>query len=398
VVPCKERWLERAYQQFKTAGKDRGFFEDFCSEHAFWLEDFSLFVVIKKRLAGKPWDEWPKALRDRDPGSLQTIRSECRDELEKEKFWQYLFFKQWASLKAYGNQKGIRLFGDLAIYVSFDSADVWANPQLFKLNEEKRSTFVSGVPPDYFSKTGQLWGNPVYRWDVLKETGFAWWIERLAHHLRLYDAVRIDHFRGLVAYWEVPSGEKTAIHGTWVNAPVEDFLKVLVHRFPKLPVIAEDLGLITPDVREIMNRFGIPGMKVLLFAFEEDNPQHPYLPHNYDRSFLVYTGTHDNNTARGWFETEATPEDKTRLFRYLGRKATPEDIHWALIRLAMMSVANLAILSMQDLLGLGAEARMNTPSTTQNNWQWRLSSGQITPSLSQRLREMTEIYGRGSID
>jgi 4-alpha-glucanotransferase len=323
------------------------------------------------------------------------MKKECHDQLEKEKFCQYLFFKQWHSLKTYCQEKGVRLFGDLPIYVSFDSADVWANPGLFKLDKEKHPTFVSGVPPDYFSETGQLWGNPVYRWNVLRKNGFRWWIERMAHHLKLFDALRIDHFRGLVAYWEIPAGEKTAINGKWVKVPVNDFLSTLKRHFPFLPIVAEDLGVITPDVRQVMDRFALPGMKVLVFAFGEDHPMHPYLPHTYEKNFLVYTGTHDNNTVCGWFEREASPDDKGRLFRYLGREVSVEEVPWALIRLAMMSVANMVILPMQDILGLGEEARMNRPSVPHGNWEWRLLPEQMTPSISQRLLEMTEIYGRG---
>jgi 4-alpha-glucanotransferase len=322
------------------------------------------------------------------------MREECERDLEKEKVLQYLFFKQWDALKQHCNQKGIRLLGDLAIYVSLDSADVWAHPGIFKLDEEKKPSFVAGVPPDYFSKTGQLWGNPVYRWDVLKQTGFEWWVRRMTHHLRLFDAVRIDHFRGLVAYWEVPAGEKTAIPGKWVEAPADDFFQTLLSRCSPLPILAEDLGLITPDVKEVLDRFGFPGMKVLLFAFSEDHPMHPYLPHTYEKNCLVYTGTHDNNTLRGWFEKEASPEDRRRLFRYLGREVPSGEVPWELIRLGMMSVADLMILPMQDLLGLGQDARMNRPSIAEGNWEWRLLAEQLHSTAAQRLREMTEIYGR----
>jgi 4-alpha-glucanotransferase len=359
------------------------------------LDDFSLFAVIKKRFQGRIWNQWPGDLRDRKAESLQAVREECRDPLEKENFLQYLFYKQWWSLKEYCNQKGIQILGDLPIYVNFDSADVWANPDIFKLDEEKRPLFVSGVPPDYFSKTGQLWGNPVYHWDRLKETGFEWWVNRIAHHLRLYDAVRIDHFRGLVACWEVSASEETALHGRWTEAPVGDFFKALSRRFLHLPIIAEDLGLITPDVREVLHQLGFPGMKVLLFAFGEDHPMHPYLPHTYGRNCVVYTGTHDNNTVRGWFEKEASPDDKRRLFRYLGRPVLSDEIHWEMIRLAMVSVADTAIFPLQDILGLGEDSRMNRPATTWGNWEWRLKPDQLTQSVSEKILEMTETYGRG---
>jgi 4-alpha-glucanotransferase len=350
---------------------------------------------LKKQFVERVWNQWPRELRDRDAKSLRAIKRESQNQIEKEKFWQYLFFKQWHTLKDYCREKGVHLLGDLAIYVSLDSADVWANPGLFKLDREKRPTFVSGVPPDYFSETGQLWGNPVYRWNVLKKSSYQWWIERIAHNLKLFDILRIDHFRGLVAYWEIPAGEKTAINGRWVKVPVKDFLDTLNKKFPHLPIVAEDLGVITPDVREVIDHFALPGMKVLMFAFGEDHPMHPYLPHTYGKNFLVYTGTHDNNTVCGWFEGEASADEKKRLFRYLGREVPVDEIHWTLIRLAMMSVARWVILPMQDVLGLGEEARMNRPSVAHGNWEWRLRPGQITASVEERLLEITEIFGRG---
>lgn len=395
AIRYKERLLERAYQNFSERGKGRESFDSFCYENSSWLDDYALFIVLKEKHNGLIWNQWPREFRDRDLASLKTTQQECRDQLEKEKFWQYLFYEQWQLLKVYCHEKGVHLFGDLSIYVSLDSADVWANPDLFKLDREKRPVFVSGVPPDYFSETGQRWGNPVYRWGLLKKGGYWWWRGRIAHNLLLFDALRIDHFRGLVAYWEIPAAEKTAINGRWVKVPVRDFLDTLNIHFPHLPIVAEDLGVITPDVREVMDQYALPGMKVLVFAFGEDNPMHPYLPHNYEKNFLVYTGTHDNNTARGWFEEEATPEDKRRLLRYLGGEVAVEEIHRALIRLAMMSVAKWVILPMQDVLGLGSEARMNRPSIAHGNWEWRLRPGQITTSVSETLREITETYGRG---
>jgi 4-alpha-glucanotransferase len=395
VIRYKDKLLERAYQRFNDNGKGRESFEAICLENSLWLEEFTLFVVLKKEFGEKAWNQWPRELRDRHLPSLRKVQGEFHAELEKEKFWQYLFFKQWRSLKDYCQEKGVYLFGDLAIYVSSDSADVWANPGLFKLDREKRPAFVSGVPPDYFSETGQLWGNPVYRWDVLKKSGYQWWIDRIAHNLKLFDVLRIDHFLGLVAYWEVPASEKTAINGRWMKAPATDFLNTLKKNFPNFPIVAEDLGLVTPDVREVINHFGLPGMKILQFAFGEDNPLHPFLPHTYEENFVVYTGTHDNNTVRGWLEGEASAEEKRRLFRYLGREVPVEEIHWTLIRLAMMSVARWVILPMQDVLGLGGEARMNRPSVAHGNWEWRLLPGQITPLVSEKLLEVTETFGRG---
>jgi 4-alpha-glucanotransferase len=394
VIAGKEHLCLAAYERFKRAGKSHEY-EEFCRENSSWLDDFALFTALREHYPGKSWTEWPQEVRDRLPGALQSLNNELYGACEKVKFLQYVFFEQWHALRAYCNRRGIQLFGDIPIYVIHESADAWANPELFMLDDERRPSVVAGVPPDYFSETGQLWGNPIYRWDVLRERGYDWWIKRVEHNLTLFDLIRIDHFRGLVGYWAVPAGERNAVNGTWVDAPAEDFLNALLKRFPQLPIIAEDLGVITPDVREIMCRFDLPGMKVLLFAFGEDLPTNPYIPHNLPRNCMLYTGTHDNNTARGWFEGEATPEIRERLFRYLGREVPAEDIPWELIRLAMMSVANTVITPMQDILGLGKEARMNRPATTEGNWRWRLSPELLTPSLAEKLRNMTKLYGRG---
>jgi 4-alpha-glucanotransferase len=393
AIECKKGLLQAGYHRFRKRGSKTEY-QRFCAEHASWLEDFAAFVAIKAHFGGGAWGEWPAEIRQRQKGALASLKSSLSDEIERDKFVQFLFFKQWSSLKEYCNAGGIRIIGDVPIYVSDDSADAWSNPDIFKLDEEKRPIVVAGVPPDYFSKTGQLWGNPLYRWDVLKENRYSWWVERMAHALNLFDIVRIDHFRGFAAYWEVPAGEKTAVNGRWVEAPAADFFETLARRFPRLPIVAEDLGVITPDVREIMRRFEFPGMKVLLFAFGDDNPRNPYLPHNYSKNCVVYTGTHDNNTVRGWFEAEARPEEKKRLLRYLGCEAPAQALHRELIRLAMMSVANTAIFPMQDVLGLGDEARMNRPSVTNGNWGWRLMPEQMTSALRTKLLEMTEVYGR----
>jgi 4-alpha-glucanotransferase len=393
VIADKERLFEVAYERFRR-WSDKHEYERFCMENSSWLDDFALFVALREKWPQRAWTDWPREIRDRQPEALGSLQRELHDGIERAKFLQYVFFEQWRSLKGYCNQRGIQIFGDIPIYVIHDSVDVWSNPGLFKLDDAKRPSVVAGVPPDYFSETGQLWGNPIYRWDVLRESGYAWWIRRMEHNARLYDLVRVDHFRGLVGYWEVPAGETNAINGKWVEAPAEDFFNALLRRYPQLPIIAEDLGVITPDVREVMRRFGLSGMKVLLFAFGDDLPTNPYIPHNLPRNCVLYTGTHDNNTARGWFEREASPEIRQRVFRYLGREVPAEEIHWELIRVAMMSVANMAIFPMQDVLGLGEEARMNRPATTEGNWQWRLLPDQLTSSLAKRLLQMTEIYGR----
>jgi 4-alpha-glucanotransferase len=396
VIPFKKTLLDRAYERFKTHPAKKEGFEAFCQNQAAWLDDFALFGILKIRHQGRPWNEWNKKLRDRDPQELDNVKTVLHDDLEREKFFQYLFFSQWTRLKNYCCEKGVQLIGDLPIYVNYDSSDVWSCPKLFNLDSEKTPLTVAGVPPDYFSQTGQLWGNPTYRWDRLQETGFQWWFRRIGHHLDLFDILRLDHFRGFVGFWEVPVSETTAVNGRWVKAPAGLFFSALLERFPGISLIAEDLGIITADVKEVIHRFGFPGMRILLFAFDEDLPGHPYLPHNFIPNCVVYTGTHDNNTVRGWWDQEARDETRRRFIRYLGHRVAAEDISGAFIRLAMMSVAHTAIIPLQDLLGLGQEARMNIPSTAQGNWRWRLLPGQLTDRHEATLREMTVTYGRGS--
>jgi 4-alpha-glucanotransferase len=394
VIRYKDTLLEKAFQRFSRKGKKQKAFKNFCRENSFWLDDFSLFMVLRKNFGRKLWNQWPPELRDRSLKSLRAFKKQWHTQIEQEKFRQYLFFHQWQSLKEYCNNKGVQLIGDIPIYVNMDSADAWTNSGLFKLDKEKNPSFVSGVPPDYFSKTGQLWNTPVYDWDAHKKTGYQWWIDRMAHNLKLFDLVRIDHFRGLVAYWEIQAGEKTAINGKWVKAPAKDFFSILIKQIPHLPIIAEDLGFITPDVRNLMKRFSLPGMKILQFAFTEDCLELSFLPHAFEKNCVAYTGTHDNNTVRGWFTQDASSKDRKSLYRYLGRNVSGKEIHWAMIRLALMSVAGIVILPMQDILGLGADARMNKPSIAFGNWEWRLSPGQITPGVSEHLLEITKTYGR----
>jgi 4-alpha-glucanotransferase len=393
VVSYKMGIFERAFERFQTR-RPASDYEQFCSRQSYWLEDYSRFAAFHAHFGGKVWSDWPAEIRDRHPEALKKLDQGLSLQKEREKFLQFIFYRQWKALKEYCNQRGIQIIGDIPIYLQYDSADLWVHPEIFKLDQHKKPTVVAGVPPDYFSKTGQLWGNPIYHWDALRQTGYAWWLERMDHNRSRYDVLRIDHFLGLVAYWEVPAGEETAVNGVWVEAQGEDFLKALFKKFPFFNLIAEDLGSVTPAVREIIRRFDIPGMKVLLFAFGDDLSGNPYVPHNHIPNCILYTGTHDNNTVRGWFESEATPEDKGRLFRYLGRAVSAEEVSGEFIRLAMMSVADVVLLPIQDLLGLGAESRMNTPSTSEGNWQWKLFPGQLTPEHSERLREMTEIYGR----
>ncbi len=394
VAKYKEDILRIAFEKNKNKFVTDSEFERFCDFNSYWLEDYALFISLKESFENVAWTKWPEEIRDRTEGSLRYYRERLEDRTNMAKFFQYLFFDQWSSLKEYCNVRKINIIGDVPIYVTFDSADVWTNPEVFKLDEQRRPKFVAGVPPDYFSETGQLWGNPVYDWEFLRDTGYSWWLKRLEHNLKLTDIIRLDHFRGFVSYWEVPAGEKTAVDGIWVDVAANIFFRALFKRFPNLPVIAEDLGIITADVREVMNRFDFPGMKLLIFAFGEDFPNGAYLPHNYSRDCVVYTGTHDNNTAKGWFRSEANPEDKKRLFSYLGKEVEEENVHWELIRLAMGSVANTVIIPMQDILGLGEESIMNLPATADGNWQWRLNPGQITTFVSDKLREITETYGR----
>lgn len=395
VVQFKSGLFEEAYRQFKRYPRPEDFTR-FCGEQNWWLDDFALFMALKSHYGGKPWSSWPRELRDRDKRALRSAKLELQGAHEKQEFLQYLFFKQWFNLKSYCNRKRIQIIGDMPIYVVHDSAEVWVHPKLFHLDKDKVPSTVAGVPPDYFSETGQLWGNPVYRWDAAVDDGYDWWIRRFRHNLSLFDLVRVDHFRGFIAFWEIPATEKTAVHGRWVPAPGKEFFQFLSVEFPRMPVIAEDLGIITKDVWEVMDHFGFPGMKVLLFAFGEGLPTNPYAPHNHVKNCVVYSGTHDNNTVKGWFENEASQEDKRRLFQYLGRETVAATVHLDFIRLAMMSVANTAIIPMQDILGLGGEARMNQPARKPENWRWRLEQDQLSDRIRLQIREMTEIYGRGT--
>ncbi len=393
VIPFKRKILRAAYERFKER-RDNQEFDRFLEENKSWLEDFGLFVVLKSRFRGIAWPRWPSEIRDRHPEAMKNARKDYQDEMRREMFFQFLCSSQWDKLKSYCHRRGISIAGDVPIYVVHDSAELWAHPELFHLDEDRKPTVVAGVPPDYFSETGQLWGNPLYRWDLMKDNGYLWWIQRLTRNLKLFDFLRIDHFRGFVGYWEIPAGEKTARNGRWVEAPAMDFFDTLKRKLATFPIVAEDLGTITPDVEEVMEHFAIPGMKVLLFAFGEDNPAHPYLPHNYKRNCWVYTGTHDNSTVRGWFSDEAGPEEKQRFFRYVGRIPEEKDIPWEFIRLGAMSEADTFIVPVQDLLGLGGEARMNRPATKKGNWRWRLMPEMLTAELAEKLGGLTRTSGR----
>jgi len=395
VISYKNKILNFAFCRLSTNKKILKEFQDFCSRNSYWLDDYSLFITLKNIFEQKSWDKWPEKIKNRDQKELAEIKRQYANQIEKENFCQFLFFRQWNNLRNYANKRGIKLFGDIPLYVNYDSVDVWRNPEIFKLDQQKLPLFVSGVPPDYFSKTGQRWGMPVYDWENLKKTNYHWWIERFRHNLELFDFVRIDHFRGLVSFWQIPIEETTAINGKWIKAPAIDFLRKLKLRFWHLPIIAEDLGIITTDVKDVMRRFKIPGMRILLFAFGEDNPKHPYLPENYIPNCVAYTGTHDNNTVRGWFENEAKNEEKERVVKYLGKMVDKNTIHIEFIQLLMNSRANLVIIPMQDILGLPESARMNIPGTTTGNWQWRFVSEQITAEIKDLLLTLTKKAKRG---
>lgn len=392
----RSRLFDIAFDRFVSGVTNRPHeaFGLFCSENQYWLQDAVRFKVFSGRFGSDAWQNWPEEMKRRDPRALEAFDCSFAEELQKEKFLQFLFNLQWRALRAYCNQRQIQIFGDIPIYVPYNSADVWSHPDLFKLNDHMRPESVSGVPPDYFSATGQLWGHPVYRWDRLQAGNYQWWVERIEHNLALFDWIRIDHFRGLVAFWEVPASHTSAMDGKWVPAPVDDFLSFLFRRFPLLPVVAEDLGLITADVREVMRRFDIPGMRVALFAFGEDFPNGAYLPHNMDSHGIFFTGTHDTNTVEGWFESEAGEEEKRHLMKYLGYEVSAGMVHWAMIRLVMISPARIALIPFQDVLGLGKSSRMNWPGKPHGNWRWRLNGGELTADLANRLGDLTTIFGR----
>jgi len=385
----KDKIFKIAFRRFQKEG-DRGDFDRFVSEQHYWLEDFALFMVIKEVFGGRSWNEWPRPLRTRQPQALKDFARRKFSDLEKVKFIQYLFFRQWHKLKAYANGKNVAIIGDIPIYVNYDSVEVWRHPSFFKLDSEGHLKFISGCPPDYFSRTGQRWGNPVYNWAQLKKVKYSWWVERIAHDLQMFDYLRIDHFRGFAGFWQIPAHEKLAVFGRWVKGPGARFFKVLSKRFKALPIIAEDLGEITPDVTELMKRFGFPGMRVLLFAFNGDMHGNPHVPANYPVHCVAYTGTHDNNTVQGWYHHEAKGHEKANLHQVLQIKFTPRILHWAMIEVLMRSRAQTVIVPMPDFLGLKEKGRMNIPATKVNNWQWRLKAKALTTPLAHKIARITK--------
>jgi 4-alpha-glucanotransferase len=383
VFKYKTKLLNKVFEKFQIFS-DKSSYEHFCKQNSFWLEDYSIFTAMIEKYKTANWSKWPKI----------KIDNKMKQTTEREKVLQYLFFMQWLSLKEYCNGHGINIIGDIPIYVAYQSADVWAHQDNFKLRN-KKPLFKSGVPPDYFSKTGQLWGNPIYNWKYIKKTNYEWWLERVNQNIKLFNVVRIDHFRGLVKYWQVPGKDKTAMNGKWMPGPGEDIFKAIFKRYPHANLIVEDLGFITQDVKDLIKKLNLTSMKVLLFAFSDKIGKSGFLPHNHIQNCVVYTGTHDNNTIKGWFLNELDAEKKKNLFDYIGRKVSIDDLNWELIRLAMNSVAQTVIFPVQDILNLGQESRMNNPAKVKGNWHWRLKKGMLTQKITNKLGNFTRIYGRG---
>ncbi|WP_261344248.1 4-alpha-glucanotransferase [Stieleria varia] len=395
VRMLKEAILQESFQQFQKTSQFTEEFDAFLKDSSQWLEDYVQFVVLKEVFGGQVWWEWPTPFRDRDEDELLRFTRLYRQQLQYHRFVQFILWKQWSAVRSYCHEKGVQVMGDLPIYVETDSADVWAHPECFKLDDDHRPEWVAGVPPDYFSATGQLWGNPVYRWDVLQEQRYQWWIERFRHNIKLYDLIRIDHFRGLVQYWEVSAGEETAIDGQWADVPTRDFLDTAFSHVDASHFIAEDLGTITDDVHEIMDHYQLAGMKVLLFAFGDDLVEHPYLPHNYVENCVAYTGTHDNNTVVGWFHHEMMAAEEENLREYLGRDVSADTIACEMIQLIWESKAKLCIAPLQDLLGLDETSRMNVPGVGADCWRWRCPYLSFNDELAARLKALTVATGRG---
>jgi 4-alpha-glucanotransferase len=405
VIEYKFSLLAKAAGNFRAraSAKRAEEYKVFCGQNAFWLDNYALFMALKRAQAGKPvWNQWDHDIATRQPEAVVRWEEGLADDIALQKYVQYEFFRQWSELKNYCHTRGIKIMGDIPIFVAHDSADVWAGPEMFFLDADGNPSALAGVPPDYFSATGQLWGNPLYCWDAMAETGYAWWIERFRSALRLVDIIRLDHFRGFVASWQSPAGEKTAVNGKWVKGPGADLFKAVQKALGDLPIVAETLGVITPEVTALRDHFGFPGMGILQFAFGTD-PQAPeFKPHNYTRHFVVYTGTHDNDTTVGWWTSHGAG-DSTRTAaniraerkfacQYLGTNG--REINWVLIRTILASVADTAIIPLQDVMGLGTDARMNLPARPSGNWQWRFTSDQLTPNAGKRLRTLVQVYDR----
>jgi len=372
MMVWKNTLFEIAFKRFLKSGRKNliSEYHKFLSSQSYWLDDFSLFMAIKKIEGGIAWKDWPSNLRMKEPKALKVFLQEYKTSVEYQRFLQFIFFRQWNSVKSYAKSKGVMIIGDIPIFIAYDSADAWSHPEMFYLNAKGLPRVVAGVPPDYFSPTGQLWGNPLYRWAYHKKNGYTWWIQRIKNALEQFDILRMDHFRGFANYWEIPAGNPTAEIGRWVKGPGDSFFRAVLSALGSLPIIAEDLGEITPDVFALRDKFELPGMKVIQFAFASD-PDDPFLPHNYSTHCVAYTGTHDNDTSLGWYEN-ATESERDLIRRYLARSGS--DISWDMIRAVWSSVAFMAIVPMQDLLCLGQKARMNFPGKLGGNWNWRMKA------------------------
>lgn len=392
VIPWKMTLLHTSHQRFQRHGRpsDHEDFQVFCDEQCAWLDDYALFMALKERFDGKVWTEWPEPYALRDPEALDDARRNLAEEIAFHRYTQFLFFRQWSALRVAAHARNIRIMGDLAIFVAHDSADVWAHRELFHLNGSGQPTVVAGVPPDYFSETGQLWGNPIYRWDAMAEDGYSWWIARVRQALRLADMLRLDHFRGFEAYWAIPGDAETAVTGQWTPGPGVAFFIAIRQALGDVPLVAEDLGVITPEVVALRKQLKLPGMRVLQFGFGGD-ASNEFLPHNYTRNTVVYTGTHDNDTTRGWFDS-LSKSRRSHVLKYL--HSDGHHVVWGMIRAAEASVARIAMLPLQDPLELGSEARMNFPSKSAHNWTWRCQPELLTPAVAARLAELAILYGR----
>lgn len=390
VIAWKMALLKRSYQVFKQSGRLEGEFEKFCAEEGEWLVEYALFMSLKDAHDLEPWVNWAPELRQREPKALQKARKKYAESIQRYMYYQFLFFRQWQELHKYAMERGVRVIGDIPIYIAHDSVDVWLSPELYYLDEDGQPTVVAGVPPDFFSETGQLWGNPIYRWDVHADNRYEWWIERFRHVFQTVDIVRLDHFRGFAGYWEVPGGDKTAQNGRWVEGPGADLFNAVKDALGELPIIVEDLGVITDDVVALREQFGFPGMKILQFAFDGD-ANHPYLPHGYSENTVAYTGTHDNEPVMAWYRH--TNEDNKHHARvYL--RASGEHIAWDMVEALWNSPAVMVLAPMQDILELGEGARMNKPGTTDDNWAWRLLGKQVDEPLQQSLLQLNKQYNR----
>lgn len=392
VTESRTKIFRQAFNAFiaSAPAEDLAAFDSFSQRNSSWLEDFALFMATKDYFGGIAWHGWPESIRNRESTAMLNFGQMLSKEINYYRFLQFVVNCQWMEVKAYANEKGIKIIGDIPLYISFDSSDAWSNPEMFLLDKQQQPVLVAGVPPDFFSETGQLWGNPVYDWDYHLNTEFHWWVQRMEYNLELSDIIRIDHFRGLAAYWAVPYGAENAIDGEWLPAPGEALFTALTKKTAYLPVIAEDLGVITSDVDELRDKFGLPGMKILQFGFDKAE-SNPFLPHFYTPNSAVYTGTHDNDTVMGWYNL-LDEEDKRKFHDYTGCNCT--EVHWQMIRLAMASVSVYAVIPLQDVFGLGSEARLNIPGTPSGNWQWRFNEADLLPDYARKLKQYCRLYNR----